>query len=497
MVFPASSAACLSTSVDPALNETTTTMRNDETSIKEDFMRIRDSTKRVTLSPIRELNEETPPEDKNISEQTPADTGDPMDVDSISPLFLESKNIPSEAFTTSENGQDMTLQHGFDGSISSKAAEVEEGEGKESLQEKFSISDVLVDGKCEMEGTSFMEERHQPEGFANAIFRGSGASASQHHERLSRRGDRPVGQLRPSLVELATPVGGQPQQNLTPPNLSSNTSLLDIVSQGSDLPGLHEETAAVRPRDLGTQAKQLSTSELSKSRPLAEQLEKKQPRKKQPAKQQPAKKQPVKKPPVEKQPVDAAAPHRRGRTTTQDSTEAAASLEKYIPRRQALERRRKGNTRSNPIGSQSPWSQPRPTRSRSIQPLTSPSESTPQRHEAIAFAFELEFAENIPLDFNAATLDVGNIMSQMQIFGQIVDDDSGEVLAAGPDHFGITQVMNEHGILLFDTRRQRRDVDAEARSAMQSMNQQAGDVIEVHVDDDVNGAAAVDAPSKR
>lgn len=82
------------------------------------------------------------------------------------------------------------------------------------------------------------------------------------------------------------------------------------------------------------------------------------------------------------------------------------------------------------------------------------------------------------------------LVSQLQTIDQIVDRNSGQVLAAGPDHFGITKVMDENGILLFDTRmraRRQDELEAEARAEMESMRQQAGDVLEVHVDDDPFG----------
>lgn len=86
----------------------------------------------------------------------------------------------------------------------------------------------------------------------------------------------------------------------------------------------------------------------------------------------------------------------------------------------------------------------------------------------------------------------------MQTFNQIVDKYSGQVLAAAPDRFGITQVINGNGVVLFDTRKLvLRDQEAEAWSEMEVLREQAGSVADVHIDDDLVGAAAVDAPPEK
>lgn len=115
--------------------------------------------------------------------------------------------------------------------------------------------------------------------------------------------------------------------------------------------------------------------------------------------------------------------------------------------------------------------------------------------ENIAFTLSEETS-----NFSPANLDMNVLVSQLQTIDQIVDRDSGQVLAAAPDHFGITKVMDENGILLFDTRmraRRQDDLEAEARAEMQSMRQQAGNVLEVHVDDDLLGAATIDSSPEK
>lgn len=91
------------------------------------------------------------------------------------------------------------------------------------------------------------------------------------------------------------------------------------------------------------------------------------------------------------------------------------------------------------------------------------------------------------------------LISQFQTFDQITDDDSGQILAASPDRFGITQVTDENGIVLFSTGSslRRSDLEAESRSVMQALSQQVADVVEVHVEDDLVGAAAANAPPEK
>lgn len=83
-------------------------------------------------------------------------------------------------------------------------------------------------------------------------------------------------------------------------------------------------------------------------------------------------------------------------------------------------------------------------------------------------------------------------------FEQIIDNATGHVLVEGPEHFGITQVLNPNGrVLAGVSRRRTRTSLSEERTALAAMSGQINDVIEVHIDDDLLGAAAIGAPVEK
>lgn len=116
----------------------------------------------------------------------------------------------------------------------------------------------------------------------------------------------------------------------------------------------------------------------------------------------------------------------------------------------------------------------------------------PHQVETIASPFVF-----VPAHFDGANLDIDTIRSQRQTFGRIEDRLSGNILAAGPEQFGITEVTNENGIVLYDARTSRRNSEAVMQSRMQEMNQHIADVAEIHVDDDLVGAFAVGSPPEK
>lgn len=101
-------------------------------------------------------------------------------------------------------------------------------------------------------------------------------------------------------------------------------------------------------------------------------------------------------------------------------------------------------------------------------------------------------------NFDRANVDVDFLVSQLQAVEGIVDRDSGQSVGASPEDYGITEITSENGVVLFEERSHRgRDREAEARAEMEAMSNRARNVAEIHVDDDLMGAAAADAPPEK
>lgn len=397
----------------------------------------------VKLSSIREMNEHSPFLEQDISGKITASIDDAMIVDTDS-APLKHVSMPSDVATPAM--EDPTaLQRGVGGHLSANTMDAAESAVVPSVAEESPTLGTMrnpffeaMDISCQGESDDELKNRpraadSQAESFSDPVYKDTESFMAQHDGQLDERGD--LLQLQSHLSGTYTPsdITGQSQRGFRPPNWLPDALAPSMIVPGS-LPSSHQ-AAETRLWDVGAQTTQ------------------------------------------------------RGRAATQSMSRTAKNTDRLRRIGQAWADRQGRTSRSTlrDEGSLPIWSRARTPVLRSLASLAGSALRDGQN-------VELPLAADVPHS-SLANLDMNVLIAQSQLFGQIAGDKEGEIYAAAPDRYGITEVTNENGVLLYHAAMpRRRDVEAEARSEIQALRQQANEVQEVHMEDDLMGAAAANAP---
>lgn len=458
--------ACDSTMANPASSEHADEDARGSESLKDNPPPTASTSCPGTLPSVLDTNECGPSQERHSSDQIMTAVGEAMEVDIADSALPGPKSNPSEADSVEnehkkhEEDEECTASFQTDvgGDASSEATDVEGGAAEASPMDKLPISDTAQSWVSETE--AMLQEllcgdhsaQSDSEGLVNTGLEKTDTPAPSHSGELGSRGDEHRRAWRASDGDLpADTMPSQQARGPRPPNLFSAAPVSRRVAPFPDIDG----------PNLGNPGEQLMTSS-ARSRLSGLDLEMGQ--------------RGILCPPGLRRPLRPAL----------TTTEAAAMFEMQ------------NNSRNGGVHQWPRRTESNPGKKRSSSGRARSSSGGLVRSHSITIMIDEDLR---PDHFNPANLDVNVLVSQLRTVGQIVDEDSGEVVAAAPDRFGITRVMDKNGIVLFDTkmraRRRREGKEAEARAEMHAMSLQAGSAIEVHVDDDLVGAAAAGSSAEK